>query len=408
MMHLFPDPEPSFRWGIVSCKLQGPIFSQVFSSHALYFRNMKDFGSIPFAARGTVIGFDSENQQLVDVLFDEPFASGTNLGGRCSIMRGASVSIKYLLNVTTVCAPAISNASVKLEKPASMSASHFAAAHDSVILATDVPVVTKSSQGKLNPKPLVQPVQQTSTSAVASSHSNTSSLSPRVMLIAPSAPPDSVTANIPFVKSSVSGSKQAALSIPSSDLMAILNSGKKKSVATPGPAGNVVAASSKSTVNDAKASAGVQPAAFNAPPRDLLAILKSDAKKPNSIPSVAPGTTHLASSVSAPDQSARATVGPAQSPFLQFSQFPPPQPPQLPMNYGMMMGMHPMFVGMMHPMPPQSGSSVASVPVAPSASRPDASAKVHTWCIFFLHYFSFELQGLARLLERAGITAPPK
>ena len=374
-MHLYPDPEPSFHWGIASCKLQVSIFSQIFSSHALSFRNMKDFGSIPFAARGTVIGCDSEHHELVDVLFDEPFASGINLGGRCSIMRGASVPIKYLLNVTTVCAPAISNASVKLEKPASMSASHFAAAHDSVILATDVPVVTKGSQGKLISKPPLQPVQQTSTSAVTSSHSNTSSSSPRVMSIAPSAPPLAVTANIPFTKSTVSGSQQAAASVPSSDLMAILNSGKKKSAASPGPAGNVVAASSKSTVNNGKASAGVELAASSAPPRDLLAILKSDSKKPNSMPSVAPGTSHSASSVSAPDQSVHANVGPAQSPFPQFPQF-PPQPPQHPMNYGMMMGMHPMFMGMMHPMPPQSGSSVASVPVAPSASRPDASSKV--------------------------------
>ena len=196
-------------------------------------RNMKDFGSIPFAARGTVISCSVEDPEVVDVLFDEPFPSGTNLGGRCSIMRGASVPVKYLLNVSTVCAPAIANVSVKLEKPTSMSPAHFAAAHDSVILATDVPVVTKGSQGKLIAKPQVQ---ESLRPVSAPSASIRSSSSPRVLSIAPAAPPLSVTANIPIVKPAVGGSTHSAkpaLGAPSfsSDLMAILNADKKNSAA---------------------------------------------------------------------------------------------------------------------------------------------------------------------------------
>ena len=181
-------------------------------------------------------------------------------------MRGASVPVKYLLNVSTVCAPAIANVSVKLEKPTSMSPAHFAAAHDSVILATDVPVVTKGSQGKLIAKPQVQ---ESLRPVSAPSASIRSSSSPRVLSIAPAAPPLSVTANIPIVKPAVGGSTHSAkpalsiapaapplsvtANIPivkpavggsthsakpalgapsfSSDLMAILNADKKNSAA---------------------------------------------------------------------------------------------------------------------------------------------------------------------------------
>ena len=388
---------------------------------------MKDFGSISFAARGTVIGCSSEDPEVVDVLFDEPFPSGTNLGGRCSIMRGASVPVKYLLNVSTVCAPAISNSSVKLEKPVSKSPSHFAAAHDSVILATDVPVASKGSHAKVvsqtpvreTAKPIrtpsafatdvpvaskgsqakvisQTPVLDTSKPISAPSASNASS-SPRVLSIAPLAPPLSVTANIPTVKSAVNGSKQSAPSVPPSDLLAILNSGNKKSAAaTGGAAGSVSASSSKSAVISANGPSRAELSVTTSP--DLLAILKSGTKNSGSKSSVAPTA---ATSIRAPDQSAvlssDAAVAPAQA------------MPQFPINYGMMMGIHPMYMAMMPPMPlPHPGPFPSSIPETPSTSRPVASAKVVFFIRVYFQYLMLILQGLARLLERAGIAAPPK
>jgi hypothetical protein len=405
MMRLFLALEPSFRWGIVLCKCQRVIFSRTLQSHAVLIRNMKDFGSIPFAARGTVIGCDSENLEFVDVLFDEPFPSGTNLGGRCSIMRGASVPVKHLLNVTTVCAPAISNSSVKLEKPVSMSASHFAAAHDSVVLATDVPVVTKGSQGILISKPPVQekskppvqdkskpPVQEKSKPVASSSSSSSSSSSTRVVSIAPRAPPLSVTANIPLVNSESSRSNQAAVTVPSSDLLAIMNSSKKKSaVANPGTVATVEAASSESTVNSSKCMSGVEFVDSLKLAPDLLAVRTSGAQPPSSNSAVASKSAYSAPVATTQDRSAlsggNTLVGPAHS-SSQFSPFPPPLPSPYPLNYGVMMGMHPMFMGMMPPMLPQPPST-ASDPVAPSASRPDASSKVddRAYFFFFNHIF---------------------
>jgi hypothetical protein len=332
---------------------------------------MKDFGSITFAARGTVIGCSSEDPEVVDVLFDEPFPSGTNLGGRCSIMRGASVPVKYLLNVSTVCAPAIYNSSVKLEKPVSKSPSHFAAAHDSVILATDVPVASKGSQAKMVSQ---TSVRDTSKPTSAPSASNASP-SPRVLSVAPLAPPLSVTANIPSVKFAVDGSKQSAPSVPSSDLMAVLNSGNRKSaVATGGAAGNVSASSSKSAVTSANGPSRAELASAVTPSPDLLSILKSGTKDSGSKSSVAPSA---ATSVRAPDQSAvlsgNAAVAPSQA------------MPQFPMNYGMMMGIHPMYMTMMPPMPlPYPGSFPASIPGTPSTSGPVASAKV---CVLYPFIF---------------------
>ena len=263
-----------------------------------------------------------------------------------------------------------------------MSASHFAAAHDSVILATDVPVVTKGSQGKLISKPAVH---QAPVPPVDSARITSGSSSPRVLSIAPVAPPPSAVASIPLVESAVSSSKQP-LSSPSSDLMALLKLGGNKSgVATPvpGTAGSVAPASSKSTVSSGKGSADSP-----VPSSDLLAILKSGAKKPSSIQSVALSTAHCASIVPSSDHSAHssgnvATVGPspAQNPMFPF---PPHLPPQHPMEYGMMMPVHPMFMGMMPAMQP--AFYPAGVPVAPSASRPEASSKV---CLLRLFVSSF-------------------
>jgi hypothetical protein len=343
---------------------------------------MRDFGAIPFAARGTVIGCSSEDLDLVDVLFDEPFPSGTNLGGRCSIMRGASVSVKYLLNVSTVCAPAITHSGVKLAKPASMSASHFAAAHDSVVLATDMPVAIKGSKDKplskpdaqQTPRPVVAPsaskpqTKETSRPVVAPSASMTSSSTPRVLSIAPLAPPPSVIANILTVKPSLSSSNKSAPA-PSSDLVTILNSGKKKSAGD--IAGNHATVSSQSSSSNGKGPVGAELAHSTAPSSDLLAILKSGSKISSSSSSATPDTAILSSSVpaAAPYHSAvsngDASIGAAQAsaPF--------------PMSYGMMMGMHPMYMGMMPPMPfPLPGPHLSGAPVAPSAPLPVASSKV--------------------------------
>jgi hypothetical protein len=401
---------------------------------------MKNFGAIPFAARGTVIGCSSENLDVVDVLFDEPFPSGTNLGGRCSLMRGASVPVKYLLNVSTVCAPAISNAVLKLEKPTSMSASQFAAAHDSVVLATDVPVVIKGAQGKVMAKPQVQ---VTSKPVFAPSTSVKSSSSPRISSIAALAPPPSVLASIPQVKFSLTGSGKSTSSALSSDLKTILTSGSKKSAVAAGvTAENPANLSAKSSVTSVKGSARAAP--------DLLAILKSGSKTslgsasatadtaplPSSDPrtiltsgskksAVATGVTaenqanvstkSAISSVkgsarAAPDLlailksgsktslgSASATADTASLPSSDLATAPhhsnvptsnlpysdanfgqTQAPPQFPMGYGAVMGMmHPMYMSMMPPMQyPQPGPHVSSASIAPSASIPVASSKV--------------------------------
>jgi hypothetical protein len=83
--------------------------------------------------------------------------------------------------------------------------------------------------------------------------------------------------------------------------------------------------------------------------------------------------------------------------------------PQFPINYGMMMGIHPMYMAMMPPMPlPHPGPFPSSIPETPSTSRPVASAKVVFFIRVYFQYLMLILQGLARLLERAGIAAPPK
>lgn len=57
-----------------------------------------DFGAIPLAAKGTVIGI---NARSVDVVFDAPFLAGTTLGGVCSPHRGATVPTDSVLNLST-------------------------------------------------------------------------------------------------------------------------------------------------------------------------------------------------------------------------------------------------------------------------------------------------------------------
>ena len=59
--------------------------------------NVLDFGSVPLAARGTVIGV---NMFGIDVVFDHPFMSGSTLGGICSAHRGAQVGFAHVLNLS--------------------------------------------------------------------------------------------------------------------------------------------------------------------------------------------------------------------------------------------------------------------------------------------------------------------
>lgn len=60
--------------------------------------NVLDFGSIPLAAKGTVVGIGTNS---VDVVFDAPFLAGTSLDGACSSYRGATVGRSQVLNLTT-------------------------------------------------------------------------------------------------------------------------------------------------------------------------------------------------------------------------------------------------------------------------------------------------------------------
>ncbi|GAA5930973.1 hypothetical protein JCM1841_003667 [Sporobolomyces salmonicolor] len=54
-------------------------------------------GSVPLSAKGVVVGIQSN---LVDVVFDVQFMSGTTLGDRCSPYRGATVAPHAILNLT--------------------------------------------------------------------------------------------------------------------------------------------------------------------------------------------------------------------------------------------------------------------------------------------------------------------
>ncbi|KAH8925698.1 hypothetical protein BT69DRAFT_1093018 [Atractiella rhizophila] len=59
---------------------------------------VSDTGNVPLSAKGVVIGVQSS---LIDVVFDVPFMAGSNLGGRCSDYRGASILPTAILNLST-------------------------------------------------------------------------------------------------------------------------------------------------------------------------------------------------------------------------------------------------------------------------------------------------------------------
>lgn len=53
--------------------------------------------TIPFGLSGTIVGI-LENK--FEVLFDRPFIGGSNLGGKCSSMRGGLLQLKDFFNIT--------------------------------------------------------------------------------------------------------------------------------------------------------------------------------------------------------------------------------------------------------------------------------------------------------------------
>lgn len=57
-----------------------------------------DHGKVNLTSRGTVVGISSNN--LIDVVMDEPFMSGTTLGGKCSAYRGATIPSYSVLNLS--------------------------------------------------------------------------------------------------------------------------------------------------------------------------------------------------------------------------------------------------------------------------------------------------------------------
>jgi len=58
---------------------------------------VQDSGGVPLCAKGVVVGL---NNTSIDVLWDVPFVSGTDLGGRCSQYRGSSCAFNACLNLT--------------------------------------------------------------------------------------------------------------------------------------------------------------------------------------------------------------------------------------------------------------------------------------------------------------------
>ncbi|KAK8040800.1 exonuclease kem1 [Apiospora phragmitis] len=59
-------------------------------------------GKVKTGAQGTVVGISTlGNHHMLDVVFDQPFMSGTALGERCSPFRGATVAANTVLNITS-------------------------------------------------------------------------------------------------------------------------------------------------------------------------------------------------------------------------------------------------------------------------------------------------------------------
>ncbi|KAI9142247.1 XRN 5'-3' exonuclease N-terminus-domain-containing protein [Paraphysoderma sedebokerense] len=76
---------------------------------------VNDAGNVPFAAKGTCIGLQKDD---IEVLFDQSFMGGTSLNDRCSLYRGMTVHKSSVLNLTTPQPPyeAQSNGGAKQSK----------------------------------------------------------------------------------------------------------------------------------------------------------------------------------------------------------------------------------------------------------------------------------------------------
>lgn len=58
---------------------------------------VQDSGTVPIAAKGTVVGID---RLEIEVVFDDRFMSGMDLSGRCSMHRGMTVGPQSILNLS--------------------------------------------------------------------------------------------------------------------------------------------------------------------------------------------------------------------------------------------------------------------------------------------------------------------
>lgn len=58
---------------------------------------VQDSGGVPLCAKGVVVGL---NDNSIDVIWDVPFLSGTDLNGRCSQYRGSTCQLNACLNLT--------------------------------------------------------------------------------------------------------------------------------------------------------------------------------------------------------------------------------------------------------------------------------------------------------------------
>ncbi|CAK7270581.1 exonuclease II Exo2 [Sporothrix epigloea] len=82
---------------------------------------VQDSGKVPIALRGTVVGISrTATTQLLDVVFDSTFMSGTTLGERCPPFRGQMVAASSVLNLSNRQAVAGSRAKLERQPVASL------------------------------------------------------------------------------------------------------------------------------------------------------------------------------------------------------------------------------------------------------------------------------------------------
>lgn len=82
----------------------------------------QDSGKVPLALRGTVVGMTSTpTAKLLDIVFDEPFMSGTTLNHRCEPFRGQTVPASSVINTTNRQVVAGSKATLQRKVPVAAS-----------------------------------------------------------------------------------------------------------------------------------------------------------------------------------------------------------------------------------------------------------------------------------------------